>query len=243
MSSTQRTTSRWMRLVTASLTRGGAHHGRPLRQHLGEGHPVDAQPAVQLVERQVDQAVVQVVGHHLREQPAEQGRDGLLAEARDQRRADEVLDVVVAHLAQAEDGDLGDLVDDAAYVRGIVQPLADPQRDGRGRDPLADDPLLEEVLADELLQPAPELVLALRDQRRVRDRDAERVLEERRDGEPVGDRADHRRLGAGVDEARASRPGPGSRRRPPRRTRAGRPPPSASGAGRAAAPRRRPGRA
>ncbi len=35
----------------------------------------------------------------------------------------------------------------------------------------------------------------------MRDRQPQRVAEERRDGEPVGDRPDHRRLGAGVHEA------------------------------------------
>ena len=76
------------------------------------------------------------------------------------------------------------------------------------RDPLADDRLLQEVLAEELLEALAQLVLALGDQRGVRDRQPERVLEQRGHGEPVGDRADHRRLGAGVHEARGSRPGP-----------------------------------
>jgi hypothetical protein len=66
---------------------------------------------------------------------------------------------------------------------------------------LADDPLLQEVLPDELLQAAAQHLLALRDQRGVRDRETEGVLEQRRDREPVGDRAHHRRLGAGVDVA------------------------------------------
>ena len=90
--------------------------------------------------------------------------------------------------------------------------------------------LLEEVLAHELLQAPAEVVLALRDQRRVRDRQPERVLEQRRHREPVRDRAHHRRLGAGVHEARGSRPGPAWRRTPPRRTAAARPRRCASGA-------------
>ena len=55
----------------------------------------------------------------------------------------------------------------------------------------------EEVALDELAQAAPDLVLAARDDRRVRDRDTEWVAEQRRHGEPVGERTDHRRLGAG----------------------------------------------
>ena len=49
--------------------------------------------------------------------------------------------------------------------------------------------------------PAAHLVLARRDDRRVRDREPQRVAEQRRDREPVGQRADHRRLGAGLHVA------------------------------------------
>ena len=73
--------------------------------------------------------------------------------------------------------------------------------DRRRHHAVADDVLLEEVLPHELLEAPAELVLALGDQCGVRDRDAQRVLEERGHREPVGDRTDHRRLGAGVDEA------------------------------------------
>ena len=59
----------------------------------------------------------------------------------------------------------------------------------------------QEVALDELAEAATDLVLAVGDDRRVRDRDPERVPEQRRDGEPVGERADHRRLGEGLHVA------------------------------------------
>jgi len=61
-------------------------------------------------------------------------------------------------------------------------------------------------LTDEVLQSAPELVLALGHQRGVRDRQPERMLEQRRDREPVRNGTHHRRLRAGVDEAEETVP-------------------------------------
>ena len=98
---------------------------RPLLQHLGDRVRVLEQPPVQLVEGQVDDALVHAVAHHLGQQPAGQRRDRLLAEPRDQRLGDQVGDVLVAHLAQPDRGDLRDLVDDPAYVRGVGQPGSD----------------------------------------------------------------------------------------------------------------------
>ena len=81
-------------------------------------------------------------------------------------------------------------------------------------EPLGEHLAGEEVALHELAEAAPDLVLALRDDRRVRDRQAERVAEQRGDGEPVGERADHRRLGG---RPARSRPRPGRRPRTPGR--------------------------
>ncbi len=64
-------------------------------------------------------------------------------------------------------------------------------------EPLAEHVVGEEVLLDELAEAAPDLVLASRDDRGVRDRDAERMPEQRGHGEPIGERTDHRRLRRG----------------------------------------------
>ena len=53
----------------------------------------------------------------------------------------------------------------------------------------------EEVRADEGREVLADPVLVARDDRRVRDRQSERMAEQRHHREPVGDRADHRGLG------------------------------------------------
>ena len=60
---------------------------------------------------------------------------------------------------------------------------------------------VQEVVLHELAEPGADLGLASRHDRRVRDRDAERVPEQGRDGEPIGERTDHRRLGERLDVA------------------------------------------
>src|SRR5699024_6437679 len=64
---------------------------------------------------------------------------------------------------------------------------------------------VEEVLADKAAERGPELVLLPPDERGVRDRDPQRMPEQRRHGEPVRDPADHARLrgGAHVPHPRA----------------------------------------
>ena len=125
---------------------------------------------MQLIEHEVDHAVMDAVAHGLGQQPAHERRDGFLTEPRDQGLTHQVADVLVADLAEPDRRDLGHLVDHPVYVGRLGQPPADPFRDARRRHPLADDPLLEEVLADELLQAPAEIVLAARDERRVRHR-------------------------------------------------------------------------
>jgi hypothetical protein len=174
---------------------------RSLAQHLGKRLGVVHEPPVQLLERQVDDPVVEVVADHLDHERPEQRGDRLLPEPRHQHRLDELGDVVVADLGQPDPGDLGDLVDDPACVVGPGQPGPHPLGDPRCRHPLPDDRLLQEVLPEELLQAVAERVLALGHQGGVRDRQPEGVLEERGHREPVGDRPHHRGLGGGVDEA------------------------------------------
>ena len=71
---------------------------------------------------------------------------------------------------------------------------------GTVSQPLARAPrAVRKLRLDELAEAAADLILALRDDRRVRNREAQRVAEQRRHGEPVGECADHRRLGDGAD--------------------------------------------
>ena len=77
-------------------------------------------------------------------------------------------------------------------------PLGGAPRRLRIEDPLANDVLVHEVLADELLEAAADHLLLAWDERRVRDGQAERVAEQRGDGEPVGAGTDHRGLGTAL---------------------------------------------
>ena len=155
--------------------------------------------------------------------------------------ADGVLHVaVVEHLDRAAHP-VGQRAGRPAGVVRHGQPAAEPLADVDAGQSLGDHLAGQEVALDELAEAAPDLVLAPGDDRRVRDGQAERVAEQRGDGEPVGQRADHRRLGAGPDVADPRRPVVlvASRRRGRRRRRtpAGRWRRPSSGAGPADAPR------
>ena len=69
MSATQRTASRCSRAVTTLVEPVRRPPRRPLADHVGERLLVVHQPAVRLLEGEVDQAVVGVVGDDLLQQP------------------------------------------------------------------------------------------------------------------------------------------------------------------------------
>ena len=174
--------------------------GRALGEDAREGLGVLGEPPVELAQRQVDQAVVRLVADHLAEQAAGDRADRLLAQPRDDRLLDDLGDRLVAHPLQPHGGDVRGLVDDPPRVGRLQQPAGQPVADLGGQHPVADDVLAQEVLAHEVLQALGQHVLAARDQRGMRDREPQRVPEQRRHGEPVGHRADHRGLGPGVHE-------------------------------------------
>jgi hypothetical protein len=86
-------------------------------------------------------------------------------------------------------------------VLGPGQPAADPPRHLGVAQPLADHLLGQEVRADEVGEVAAEGVLAGRDDRGVRDRQRQRVPEQRGHREPVGQAADHAGFRGGLDVA------------------------------------------
>ena len=115
--------------------------------------------------------------------------------------ADAFLDgAVVEHLDRAAHG-VGDRPGGALGVHRLAEPAPEPLADVDGCQPLRQHFVGEEVALDELTEAAADLVLAVGDDRRVRDGDPQRMPEEGGDGEPVGECADHRRLGAGAHVA------------------------------------------
>ena len=100
-------------------------------------------------------------------------------------------------------------LEEAAGGAGDVDVAHPPRDDGRN----------EEILLEEIGQRFADPVLVARDDRGVRDRQAERVAEQSGDREPVGEPADHRRLGERLDVcepgvARLERAGGGEDARP-----------------------------
>ena len=91
---------------------------------------------------------------------------------------------------------------------GLGEPRPEPLADAGGDEAVAGDLLSEEVVVDELLETAAEFILALLDERGVRNGQPEGVTEEGRDGEPVRQRADHGGLRGGVDVLQHGRVGP-----------------------------------
>jgi len=118
-----------------------------------------------------------------------QGEDGVgedpLVE-RVQQRGDARRELASDHRRHVR---LGEALGEAAY-----QPCFDDLR-GHGVGG-------EEVAGDEFTQLGSELVLLARDQRGMRDAQAERVAKQRRDSKPVGDAADHGGLRGSAQEAR-----------------------------------------
>ncbi|GAA3100956.1 hypothetical protein GCM10020254_53130 [Streptomyces goshikiensis] len=167
--------------------------------------PVGDQPVVGLGAEQVDGAVVPAVRHDpLQGLPHARGDLGGFGASRD-RLAHDGLYVGIAQYGQGSAQRGGEFRRDAVGVRGLRQPGAEAAADAEGVEAGLDDVGGEEVLADELSEGDAELVLLGRDDRGVRDGQAEGAPEEGGDGEPVRERADHAGFGCGRDVA-----GPGA---------------------------------
>ena len=111
---------------------------------------------------------------------------------------DEVSHVVVAEGVEHGGRDRRSLGAHALGVGRLSQPLARALRDRGARELGAHDARLEEVRLDELAERAADLVLAVRDDRGVRDRQAEWTTEQRGHGEPVGEGTHHAAFGGGA---------------------------------------------
>ncbi len=107
---------------------------------------------------------------------------------------DDCLDVVVVqHLERAAD-DGAALLGHALGAAGSGEPFTGLPGDVHAGELVLDHLLGEEVGLHELAQRSADLILAARDDGRVRDLDAHGVLEQGGDGEPVGQRTHHAAL-------------------------------------------------
>jgi len=108
------------------------------------------------------------------------------------------LHILVAEGACDRDHHVRRVSREAPRIVRVGQPRGHPWGEPRRPDAIGQDVGVEEVLLDKLPQRRRELILALDDDRRVRDRQSQRVTEEGRDREPVRDAADHCGLSAGL---------------------------------------------
>ena len=108
-----------------------------------------------------------------------------------------MLDVLVTQHLDQHPQHRGGLGGHPLGVRGLRQPLAEPARDFGVAQLGLDDLRRHEVLPDEGAQTLSQLVFLAFDDRGVRDRYPQRVLEQRRHREPVGQRTDHAGLRGG----------------------------------------------
>src|SRR5574338_1238202 len=88
----------------------------------------------------------------------------------------------------------------ATAVGRIADPPGDAFRDPQPVKPGGNDLTREEVVLHEAAEAPADAILATRDDRGVRDRNAHRVAEQRGDREPVREPTHHRRLGRGAYE-------------------------------------------
>ena len=218
--------SRWMRSPTRWSTQRGDHVGESRSMTRSMISPAfsdhwNARSASSWIS-----ASCRCSSSSVRQHPADRRAPLRLGDALDDHPVQHLLDVLVAqHLDTSTRSTVDASRGHPLGVRRLRQPLAQPARDLRVAQLGLDDLRRHEVLPDEGAEALAELVLLALDDRGVRDRDAQRVLEQRGDREPVGERADHAGLGGG---ARRSRPTP--RRRGPAPTgRPGRSPSRRSG--------------
>ena len=183
-----------------SLSRSGAHHGARSPTTSANVSWLCTSQRWRLLEREVDQPVVGVVGEDLLQQPAGDRRDRLLHEAagsappRPARRRPRPR----AGAARWP------TVPPSATTRRALRARAATRRPRAAMSAAASRSRITASWRKFSAKNSSRLLpnsSFLRDQRRVRDRQPERVPEQRGDREPVGDRADHAGLGAGVDEA------------------------------------------
>ena len=175
---------------------------------------VVAHPVVGAVADEVDESAVRPVGEHPPEEPPQVRCPRPLEDAADHRLLHHGLHVLVPQHLHGRAHSGGELRGHPFRVLGLAQPGPGAGGDLGAAQLVPHDRFGQEVLAHEVAEALAERVLALRDDRGVRDGKPERPAEQGGHREPVRERADHARLGRA-----AHVPGPGARTRvllPPR---------------------------
>ena len=150
--------------------------------------------AGELLQHAVEELLVPVVGGQHVEQLSREPGDVDLFEPGDHRRAEERAHALVVEDAEAVAQRRSQVGRDLLGVPRLGQPPREAAGGIEALELLQHLIVAEEIGADEGRQVLADPILVARDDRGVRDRQPERMPEQRDDREPVGDRADHRRL-------------------------------------------------
>jgi hypothetical protein len=169
--------------------------GDPLPDHL----PVLLQQALHELEHTVEELLVAVLRGDEQERLPDERGNLHPAPALDERVVEPGLHLLAGQDVGRAREPLGDLPGDAGGVDRLCRPAGDAPRELHPGQAALDDVAPQEVVLEEVPEAAPDPLLPRRDDRGVGDRDAERIPEQRRDGEPVGESTHHRRLGGGAD--------------------------------------------
>ena len=150
--------------------------------------------------RLTQEILVPAAGDDERQRPAQRrgDADGVepLAHARLDHRPEIVVGQTLEGLRQTARNGPGD----ATPVFDLAEPARGPLGDAHAPQPCGQHVPCQEVILDEVPQCATEPVLPRGDDSGMWDGQAERVAEQRGDGEPVRQAADERGLGGGPDE-------------------------------------------
>ena len=152
----------------------------------------------------VEHFLMAVALRHHGQHFAEQRREMHRAHALGQAAVDHLLNVFVAQHLRGGAHRRRRVARDRARVVGVGQPFGETPPDLHRPQTMLDHLAREKIPLDERAERSSDAILFRRHDRRVRNRNAERMPEERGDGEPVGQPADHARFHRRANDRRAS---------------------------------------
>ena len=182
-----------------SSTAPGNHHGDRSPNRSRSDSRWSSRYWCDRAQHRVEQLLMPAIGRGEAEHTARERRELHVLDRAADLGVDELVHVFLADEVGEADDDLGRASRAPSRVLRDDEPVGNARDRVRRAHPFADRVRRQEVLLYELAEGVAELVLALLDHRRVRDRDAERVTEQRRHREPVGQASDERRLQPGAE--------------------------------------------
>ena len=189
-------------LLIDLVIQNGRHPPRRLGAHAVANHvPVVPHRVRREADCRVEQLLLAVVGERQRERLAERGRDAKRPHPVAHDVSDQLLDLVARQGLERLGQAARELSGDLTGVLAVGQPQRGPLRRMHAAQICADHVTRQEVLLDECAEDLPDPFLARGNDGGVRDGNAQRMLEECRHREPVGQTAHEGGLGRRADVA------------------------------------------